>query len=722
MLWATIPADLMDSIQKEAEKLGAPIPTHARDWNFRARELWKALQIYMTWHDYARFSWVPKEYIGAANFTSDNQIMLDTLADIPTKIDQRWMTRWGLYDFLASRGVTVKSEVRDFAVKILDDSPASKIVMDLSNFARTLQATGLHPDWVPITAVAETINALADERTLLRTGFIGLFKEGFYDVSALERLLAGFIKASFKVAYFDSAKMEWVTDKYVNVPVAFLPAERKLLELRALMDRALDILREIQRDAARAFLENIVASYEEYAERLSEVVDEINEVYAGDWKAITDEQLPDELKLKLVDAYYRPYVKGLEAFKDVYTVRRVRTWAMRWLGWVMYRLATGIATKEDVGRLASLLADYARLTDMEREFFEEVMEVMSGIAARDYAPTPQQIATLSEYLVVPKDLVEKVFEVKRIGDEWRPIWRQYIAVRPVADDIKALISAYRRVSLYVKVPEDLEKKVKEYATLINFTDKEWAILDLRNRLEELLIEYRENRREYIPTPMSLATMAEVLPSVRAFFDKVAKAKGIPDEWQPVWRQYIAVRPLVDDVRRYVLRAEQLYARFMTDEDAFKKVLDAVGGLVGYEPKEVEFILQTARLERVRYAWAELIGDVDRMTMLAEYSPEARSFALATLNKMIDALPVSDNVKNLLKKMWEQFIRIRPVRDEVTSYIRDLINAYVDGAVSWEAFTKDLEEMRQWGLDDYEIMFYKNIAILRKARKLKITIA
>jgi len=462
------------------------------------------------------------------------------------------------------------------------------------------------------------------------------------------------------------------------------------------------------------------------------------------------------------------------------------------------------------------------------------MEVMAGVAARDYAPTPQQIATLSEYLVVPEGLVEKVFEVKRIGDEWRPIWRQYISVRPVADDIKALINAYRRVSLYVKVPEDLEKKVKEYAKLINFTDREWAILDLRNRLEELLIEYRENRREYIPTPaalaalaeyvaipgdvvnkvfdarnvpaewrpiwaryidvrpiaddvkaligvyrraslylkvpeeveskvkeyaklinftdrewailglrnqleemlieyrenrreyvptpMSLATMAEVLPGVRAFFDKVAKAKGIPDEWQPVWRQYIAVRPLVDDVRRYVSRAEQLYARFMTDEDAFKKVLDAVGGLVGYEPKEVEFILQTARLERVRYAWAELVGDVDRMTMLAEYSPEARSFALATLNKMIDALPVPDNVKALLKKMWEQFIRIRPVKDEVTSYIRDLINAYVDGAVSWEAFTKDLEEMRQWGLDDYEIMFYKNIAMLRKARKLKITIA
>ncbi|MCL7390071.1 MAG: hypothetical protein LZ173_09120, partial [Thaumarchaeota archaeon] len=738
MLWATIPTELMDSIQKEAEKLGAPIPTNARDWNFKAKGLWSALQMYMTWQDYARFTWIPKKYIGEANFTSDNQIILDTLADIPMKIDQRWMVKWGLYEHLAKKGVVFskgkQSPVSDFAQAILEGDKASEIWMDLSNFTRTLQATGLHPDWVPITAVAEVMNVLADERTLLRTGFMGLFKEGFYDLQSLDVLLDGFITASFKVAYFNSTDMDWVYDKWVNVPVRFLPPERKLIELRALMDRSLDILREIQRDLSNAYVDNIVENANEFKDKLSMVIDAINQYYASDWEAITGKKLPDELKLKYVEAYYKPYLgeirevagkkigTGLLAIRDVYTVRRIRSWTMRWLGWIMYRVATGLVTSEELNKLVDVLVSYSKLTDTEKKFFKAVFDAMAGITIREYAPTPQQIASLSEYIVIPEDLIKKVFEVKMIGKEWQPMWMQYIAVRPVADDIKALIGTYRRVSLYLKVPEQIEKQVKEYAKLINFTDREWAILSLRNQLEEMLIEYRESKREYIPTPMTLASISEVIPSARKFFDAVVEARKIPEDWKPLWQQYVTVRPLIDEVRRYVSRAEQLYARFMTDEDAFKTVLSTVADIIGYEAKEVEFILQTARMERTRYAWSELIGDVDRMTMLAEYSPEARNFALATLNKMIDALPVTTEVKNVLKKMWEQFIRIRPVMDEVRMYIRDLINAVVGGTVSWDAFEKDLEEMRQWGLDDYEIMFYKNIAMLRKARKLKITIA
>jgi hypothetical protein len=721
MLWATIPKELMDSIQKEAEKLGAPIPTNARDWNFKAKGLWSALQMYMTWHDYARFTWIPKKYIGEANFTSDNQIILDTLADIPTKIDMRWMVRWGLYDFLASKGVSLKSEVRDFAVKILEDSASSNITMDLSNFARTLQATGLHPDWVPIIAVAETMNAFTEERTMLRTGFLGLFKEGFYDVKSLETMLSGFIKVSFKVAYFDSVKMEWVTDKYVNIPVMHLPPERRLIELRALMDRALDILRVIQRDISNAYVDSIVLNYEEYKSKLSSVIDKVNEVYASDFENITGIKLPDELKLKFVEGYYKPYVEGLAIFREVYTVRRIRSWTMRWLGWIMYRVATGLVTSEELTKLVDILVKYAKLTDTERQFFKDVFDAMSGITVREYAPTPQQIASLSEYIVIPEDLIKKVFEVKMIGKDWQPIWQQYITVRPVVDDIKALIGTYRRVSLYVKVPEDIEKQVKEYAKLINYTDREWAILGLRNQLEEQLIEYRESKREYIPTLSMLASISEVIPSARKFFNAVVKARKIPEDWQPLWQQYVTVKPLIDDVKKYVSRAEELYARFMTDEDAYKTVLNTVADIVGYESKEIEFMLQTARMERTRYAWSELIGDVDRMTMLAEYSPDARSFALATLNKMIDALPVSQEVKDMLKKMWEQFIRIKPVKDEVTSYVRDLINALVDGNISWDTFSSELDALREWGLDDYEIQFYKAIATLRKARKLKITI-
>jgi len=722
MLWASIPSELARSIEDEAKMIGAPVPTDARYWNFRCRQLWSALQMYMTWHDYARFTWISGRYIGDRDFTSDNQIVLDTLADIPGRIDQRWMIKWGLYEHLSSMGVTFSSQVKDFALKILRDSPSSGITMDLSLFSRTIQATGLHPDWVPVTCVAESMNVLSEERTLLRAGFLGLFKEGFYDVDALETMLRGFIEVSFKVAFFDSDRLEWVADKWVNIPVMFLPPERKLLELRAIMDRALDILREIQRDLSLAFADNIVLDYEEYKVRLKGIIDYINVFYAEDWKRITGRELPAGLRIKFVEEYYKPYVEGLQIVRDVYTVRRIRSWTMRWLGWIMYRVATGLVTGEELNRLVDVLASYSKLTDREREFFGAVLNAMAGITMREYAPTPQQIATLSEYMVIPNEYIEKMFKVKLIEEDWQKVWRQYIAVRPIADDIKSLIATFRRISLYVKVPEEIERRVREYAKLINFTEREWEVLRLRNELEELLIEYRESKREYIPTPLTLASISEILPHARNYFRDVAEAKRIPEAWRKLWWQYVSVKPLVDEIKRYVSRAEQLYARFMVDEESYIAILEAVSEIMGYERREIEFMLQTARMERVRHAWSELIGDVDRMTMLAEYSPEARGFALATLNRMIDALPIPLEVKDVLKKMWEQFIRIKPVKDEVTSYIRDLINAVVDGVVSIDAFERELEDLRKWGLDDYEIDFYKNIAVLRKARKLRITVA
>jgi len=713
LLWATLPLEELNEIKPELEFTGAYTPKPPEALNFQARRILEAFKTYMKWHDYFRGSWIE-------GFTSDNLIMIDTLADIPTKIDQRWKVKWGIYQVLSERGVGINSPIREFTTKYVEDMPRSMIQLDITNFCRTLQATGIHPYWIPAIAVAETMNVLVDERTLLRTGFMNLFKEGFWDLVSLETLLAGFITASFKVAYFDVETYRWI-EKWVNQPVMFLPPERKLLEIRALMDRSFDILREIQRDISNAYLDAIVVSYDEYKALLSKVIGDVNRVFSVEWKNITGIELPEPVKLKFVEEYYKVYVDALSIYRDVYTIRRIRSWTMRWLGWIMYRVATGLVTEEEEKSLVNVLVDYSKLTDYERKFFMDVFKVMRGIAVKEYAPTPSQLATLSEYITIPVELINRSFDVRLIPMEWRDIWIQYISVRPIADDVKALISTWRRVSLYIKIPEDVERAVKDYAKLIGFTDKELAILTLRNQLEEMLLDYRESKREYIPTPSMLASICEVIPEARRFFSVVAEAKHIPVEWREIWARYIEVKPLIDDVKKYFTRAEQLYARFMIDDEAFRGIVNEVSRFLGFTSDEIEFIFKVSQLERHRYAWSELIGDVDRMTMLSEYSPEARSFALATLNKMIDALPVSNDVKNVLKKMWEQFIRIKPVKEEVTMYIRDLINAYVDGVITFETYVKELEALREWGLDDYEIMFYTTIAQLRKARKLRITI-
>jgi hypothetical protein len=612
MLWATIPQDLMDRIEAEAKKLGAPIPTPAVNWNFKAKELLTALQTYMTWHDYFDASWIRKEMFGwSENFTSDIQIMLDTLADIPTKIDQRWMVKWGLYELLKNKQVTLQSPVSDFRTKIVEGEAKSKIQLDLTNFSRTLQATGIHPDWIPLTAVGEAMNVLTEERITLRTGFINLFKEGFWDTDSIETLLAGAITASFAVSYFDITKLEWGKG-WVNQPVMFLPAERKLIELRALTDRAFDILRETQRDVSRGYSEWIIESYDEYKERLTKIIESINEFFSADYKAITGVELPEKLKLTFVEEYYKPYIESLNIWRDIFTVRRIRYWTQRWLGWILYRIATGVVSKEEYERLIAYVVNYAKLTPTEKEYLEGVFDVLQGIAVK------------------------------------------------------------------------------------------------------------QSQSEYIPTPTMLATICEIIPKAREYFDDVVVAKRIPEKWVPIWADYVDYKPLVDEIKKMVSRAENLYTYFIVTEEDYKKVLDQVQ-FIGYTPKEIEYMLYNSRLERFRRAWAELIGDVDRMTMLAEYSPRARDFALGQLYKMIDALPIAQDTKALLKEMWEQFIRLKPVMDEVRRYVTDLINAFVDGTISELTFSNELEALKEWGLDDYEIMFYKAIASLRKARKLRITI-
>jgi phage-related protein/intein/homing endonuclease len=770
------------------------------------------------------------------DFPSDNLIYIDTLAEVPTKIEQRWICKWGIYELLSAKQVTYQSTVKEFATKILENTPASEVKMDLTNFSRTILATGLHPDWVPITAVAEAMNALTEERTALRTGFMGLFKEGFYDIKALETMLAGFIKTSFQVAYFDIAQMKWTTG-WVNIPVMYLPPERKLLELRALMDRSLDILREIQKDISTAYQEFIIWDYNEYKSKLTQVIESINDFYATDYEAITGVKLPDQLKLKFVEDYYKPYVEALKIWRDVFTIRRIRMWTQRWLGWVMYRVAYGVVEKDDISKLVTYVKEKGKLTDGEEEFIKQVMELMYGIARRstvaEYLPTPSTLATLSEYMTLDTELVKQVLVERGLDEAWQKIWLTYIAVRPIKSDAKALLSTYVRgfrygvvtkdklenfiktlpqygftekeinfiiesinieeqileakstkaeylptpstlatLSEYVAIPMELVKEtLKERAvpaewadlwmqyvavkpikadakallstyvrafrygaitkeTLDNyiktlpqygFTQREVEFIIQSVQLEEQILDFKASRQEYIPTPSMLATICEIIPEAREFFDDVVKARNIPTEWQKVWAKYIDLKPVIDEVKKYVSRAEQLYVRFMITEENFKKVLDEVRETLGYTQKEIEFMLQTTRLEKHRVAWTELIGDVDRMTMLAEYSPKAREFALGTMYKMIDALPIDQPTKEVLKEMWTQYIRIKPVKDEVGRYVTDLINAYVAGTIDATAYAKELDALREWGLDDYEIQFYKSIATLRRARKLKIAL-
>jgi len=110
-----------------------------------------------------------------------------------------------------------------------------------------------------------------------------------------------------------------------------------------------------------------------------------------------------------------------------------------------------------------------------------------------------------------------------------------------------------------------------------------------------------------------------------------------------------------------------------------------------------------------------VGTPRSLVTMAEYSPTARSVALGVVNEMIDALPVDANTKKFLKAMWEEFIRIKPVYNEVRSYVSELIMDYAKGVISKQELLNELNALKKWGLDDYEIQFYVYLAERRRMR-------
>jgi len=180
------------------------------------------------------------------------------------------------------------------------------------------------------------------------------------------------------------------------------------------------------------------------------------------------------------------------------------------------------------------------------------------------------LATLSEYITLPSKLIDKALAGRGVPTEWMDVWKKYISVRPIKSDAKSLLSAYIRALRYGAVlKEEVDKFIEELPTY-GFTPKEIEFITKRVELEETIIGIREQRAEYIPTPSMLATIVEYVPKAREFFDEVMKARRVPKEWQPIWAEYIDLRPIITEVRRYVSRAEDLFVYLAIDEEAYKR--------------------------------------------------------------------------------------------------------------------------------------------------------
>ncbi|MGC8983540.1 MAG: hypothetical protein ACP5KA_07320, partial [Desulfurococcaceae archaeon] len=454
MLWFKAPDTIATIFNKEAEEVGAGKPISPLDLQKalsgpdQVKAFETALNAYFKWLEYSNFSWftdktemygipVGREVVSKlGGWTADSWLLVDVAADIPTKIDMRWMSRFGIFQLMSERfaqlGVGFESyaPLVEVVPKLMDASPASEVRVDLTWFSKLLQATGLHPAWVPVVTVAENIMAIADEMTLLRTGWLNLFKEGLITIDIAEKSLAGLITASYRVGYWDPERKVW-TSGWINLPVRWLPHERRLLELRMLMDRVLDLYREYY-SYLRSGVRTLAITEDEALRRLRSFVEKLNEHY----KKISKQIVGVEMSLQHDVEYLELWTKMIAELRDIEAVERARVWWSRVSGWLLYRIAYGYVKPEDVDKLVEEISKVIPLHEVEIEAYKSIVKAVLGLVGRELVPTPSTLATLAEYVSITPELIKKSFEVHRVPEEWRPIWERYIAVRPFADDAR----------------------------------------------------------------------------------------------------------------------------------------------------------------------------------------------------------------------------------------------------------------------------------------------
>jgi len=688
VLWYA-PRQLMTDEERstllERLKVGAePRPPAAL--NFDISTLSDMIGTYMKWHDLFPAAW-------EAGFTSDRAIVMDLAAEMPDKIDVRWMLRYAIFELLASKGITRETPVPQLR-NVLEDAATNKeVLMDLSMVCRLLQARGLHPYFVPFIAVADTLAALADERTLVRSGFINLYERGALDVKTLDKLLSNLVVASFKVSYFDIERGTWVDNKYVNVPVAYLPAERKLIELRALLDKFERPWREVWSDLETAYREYILDASSAMMAATA-VAKAINELLPEESKALVG----TEYKLTVDEDYLKTLLKSWEVAREVYTIRRIRSWVYRVLGWLIYRVAYGYVRPSDLDSLASTLSEVARLPQAEREAIATITKAVWRIATREYIPTPSQLATIAEVVPAALKYVDDVLEALNVPEEWRPIWRSYITVKPIADEVRTLVSYYYRAKRYgVTLPDDVVKAVEALMSEVGYTDREKAILDLAAYIYNVTEEMRKEASEVIPSLSMLASMAEYIDVPLDYVAKVMAARRVERTYAELWLKYVSARTIASEVNRVSNTLRSLYEHFAVPDDVVKAVADLMkrGGWTSRELAIFQFDLELRRRYRILNTLVPTLRQfVTDALYLGEWERLLEDWLAA---RGIEAEKYKQQVE-----YYKKLIKSRKLNRRLSWFIARLMNAYCAGIITLDEARKRLEQFKDYGLDDDEI--------------------
>jgi hypothetical protein len=729
MLWFKAPPVAEEIFKKEADVVKAGKPISPLDLQetlgageeaaARVKAMETALNVYLKWLEYSNFSWftegtemykipVGREVVGTlGGWVADSWLMWDVAADIPTKIDMRWMSRYGIFQLMADRfrqaGVAFESyaPLVKAVPKLMDGQPASQVQVDLTWFSKLVQATGLHPAWVPVVTVAENIMAISDEMTLLRTGWISLFKEGLLTHDAMEQSLAGLFVASYRVGYWDPERKAW-TSGWINLPVRWLPHERRLLEYRALIDRVMDLYREFYgylRSAVRA----MTVTPEESLQLLTAFVRELDGHYAKVAREITGY----EVHLKHDEEYLKLWLGMFARLGRFEAMERARMWWQRVSGWLLYRVAQGYVDPKRVEEMLQRLRELLKLTDIEVKAYTEIVRAIFDIVQRERVPTPWQLATLAEYMEVPQELVTKAVETYAVPEEFRPLLVQYARLRPVKADYRAVIGAAIRARRYGAISDADLNAIIEGARAYGFTEREIALLRMRAELEHMIDEARQHGRARPLTPWQLAAIAEYVDVPADLVGRAVAEYGVPQDYAGLVARYVALRPVKADYRAVIGAAIRAFRLGALPREQLDAIISAARDY-GFTDREIALLRLRADLEELAAAAREYVPAPAQLAAMAEYVPAVRQYAARAL--------AARRVTGVWAEMWLRYVHARALADDMRAWARAALALVERLVADGRLLGAVLESLRVIGYEDHELALLRQAAAMNAARR------
>jgi len=746
MAWFKPPRAIMDFAASEAQLLGAFQPAAPVDVNFQYELALTALAEYQKWHGRAHFAWLP-------GYTSDAWIIIDQEAHLADRGDIAHMIRFGVFDYMSQRGVTMETELKDTVAKVLDAAAASPMTLDIRQASRFLVARGFHPYVAPLIAIRDLLDVTTAARTLLRTGLINLVRENAETVKVLDAAMSGLFNMSALVAYFDLDQMKWV-EGWFNIPIYYLAPERALLLLRAVYDKAVLYMRHMLRAATAAARDNLLTTGDAIKAVAGYVSTTLDQYVYSQVKAVTGK----EFHLTWDKDFETAISQYMTLEQQIATLRRLRYYARYSLYRVLYLVGRGLVPAQSIASYISDVADKMMETPQAKELFnwianlvytysvkelavryavhvlnrhaaapQDVLAFLVNTAKIDpdyakalvdayaiqYYPTAPQLAAIAAYVPSALQYVEKVLQLNRVPPEMAAVWSQYINTRAyyayvtrMATALIALLSAVKQdvAVLYggkSAAVKDVLSAVSAVLSRYGFDSTKMALLTGAADLRMALYSYRLS----YPTPREFLADARYLPAPGDAMSKMANIWPLTDFGRQYYSMLLPLRAYHD----YVMRALTAYLTWVANVPSTVSIrLNGQIATWDQAVRSIQSLLQQYGLDVVRMNFVNLVADL--RYSLTEYRhsfPTPRQFLADMLN-----VPDPDALFDQVSKYWiindwgMQYIKsqipYRRYRRWIFIIVDYVARAVGRGNMSPQDAVKVLQQLQKYGLSKYDM--------------------